>query len=76
MSDSVYNRQKAPLAPTTDKDSVGGFADLDKLCSKCGVRDNNGRICKHCDQWLCRECFFEKEHYREYSQVYDLHEGV
>ena len=76
MSDSVYNRQKAPLAPQTDKDSVEGFANPGKDCSKCGHTDNNGKHCPHCNQWLCRKCFFEKEHYREYSQVYDLHEGV
>ena len=76
MSNSVYETQKAPLVPTTDKYSVQGFADPKDICSKCGHVDSNGRICQHCNQWLCRECFFEKEHYREYSQVYDLHEGV
>jgi len=73
MSKSVYETQKAPLAPTTEDSGVGGFANPGKSCSKCGHVDNNGQDCPHCNQWLCRKCFYEKEHYKEYSQVYDLH---
>ena len=72
---SVYERQKAALTVESNTDSVRGFANPDVICSKCGHEDTAGRKCPHCNEYLCRGCFYEKQHYNEFTQVYDLHKG-
>jgi hypothetical protein len=67
MGESVYEKQKAPVAKSND--GVGGFADL-KPCSKCGQPSSRLRKCVHCNSDLCQTCFYEKAHYTEYNLAY------
>lgn len=67
MGESVYEKQKAPVAKSND--GVGGFANL-KTCSKCGVVARQIRKCEHCNEELCQGCFYEEAHHTEYRLAY------
>ena len=73
MSQSTYEKQKAPVAKAND--GVGGFADL-IVCPKCGLEVNVLRKCAHCDSRMCLPCFYQKAHFEEFSLNYSIREGV